>query len=82
MNSCSSLQNSTPAGSDLDLVEQLRSYAAFRLACRIVGNFCATAQAPLAAEGRPSGKQRLPDRSIFSPLLRAATLKRQAVIRR
>ena len=48
-------------------------YAAFRLACRLLhccfdGDFCTTAQAPLAAEGWPSGKQRHANRSITLPL--------------
>ena len=33
-------------------------YVAFRLACRFDGDFCTTAQAPLAAEERPSGEER------------------------
>ena len=51
-----------------------RSNAAFRLAChsphcRFDGDFCTTAQAPLATEGRPiSGKQRLANKSITPPL--------------
>ena len=49
------------------------SYAAFRLACRLPhcrfdGDFCTTAQAPLAAEGWPSGKQRHANRLITLPL--------------
>ena len=45
------------------------SNAAVRLACRLPhcrfdGDFCTTAQAPLAAEGWPSGKQRHANRSI------------------
>ena len=48
-------------------------YAAFRLACRsphclFVGDFCTIAQAPLATEGRPSGKQHQANQSITSPL--------------
>ena len=42
--------------------------AAFRLASRFDGDFCTTAQAPLAAEERPSGKQRQANQSITSPL--------------
>ena len=47
--------------------------AAFRLACRsphccFDDDICTTAQAPLAAEGWPSGKQRLANRSITLPL--------------
>ena len=51
-----------------------RAYAAFRLVCRsryccFDGDFCKTAQAPLAAaKGRPSGKQRLANKSIIPPL--------------
>ena len=93
--------------------------AAFRLVCRspqrphcrFDGDICSTAQGPLAAEERPSSKQRPANQSISSPLcsqwqiadswllfnfgampsgekakaawpLRAATLKRQTVIRR
>ena len=46
---------------------------AFRLAsrlphCRFDGDFCTTAQASLAAEGWPSGKQRQANRSITLPL--------------
>ena len=49
------------------------TYAAFRLAChsthcRFDDDICTTAQAPLAAEGWPSGKQRLANRSITLPL--------------
>ena len=49
------------------------SNAAFRLAChlslcRFNGDFCTTAQAPLTTEGRPSGKQRLANKSITPPL--------------
>ena len=48
-------------------------YAAFILAChsphcRFDGDFCSTAQALLAPEGRPSGKQRQTNQSITSPL--------------
>ena len=46
--------------------------AAFRLACRsphcLLDDICTTAQAPLAVEGWPSGKQRLANRSITLPL--------------
>ena len=47
--------------------------AAFRLACgsphcRFDGDICSTAQAPLAAEGRPSRKQRHANQSITPPL--------------
>ena len=47
--------------------------AAFRLACRsphcrFDGDFCSTAHAPLAAEGRPSSKLRQANQSITSPL--------------
>ena len=47
--------------------------AAFRLACcslhcRYDGDFCTTAQAPLAAERRPKGKQCLASKSITPPL--------------
>ena len=92
------------------------SNAAFRLACRsphchFDGDFCTTAQTPFAAEGRPSGKQRLANKKITLSLcpprqtadswilfnsgamplsdkakaawlLRAATLKHQAMIMR
>ena len=93
---------------------RLETNATFRLACRsphcrFDGDFCSTAQAPLAAEERPSSGQRQANQSITSPLcpqrqtvdfystwtamslggkakaawpIRAATLKRQAVIRR
>ena len=49
--------------------EIIETNAAFRLACRspncrFDGDFCTTAQAPLAAEGRPSGKQHLANISI------------------
>ena len=48
-------------------------YVGFRLACRLPhcrfdGDFCTTAQAPLATEGWPSGKQRHANRSITLPL--------------
>ena len=48
-------------------------YAAFRLACRsqhyrFDDDICTTAQAPLAAEGWPSGKQQLANRLITLPL--------------
>ena len=48
-------------------------YAAFRLAwrsphCRFDDEICTTVQAPLAAEGWPSGKQHLANRSITLPL--------------
>ena len=57
----------------LDVLLRNASNAAFRLACRsqhcrFDGDFCATAQAPLAAEGRPGGKQRQNNQSITSPL--------------
>ena len=48
--------------------------AGFRLACRLPhcrfddDDICTTAQAPLAAEGWPSGKQRQANRSITLPL--------------
>ena len=50
-----------------------QSDAAFRLACRsphcrFDGDICSTAQAPLATEGRPSGKQREANQLISSPL--------------
>ena len=94
--------------------ESVKTNAGFRLACRsphcrFDDDICSTAQAPLAAEGWPSGKQRLANRSITLPLcpprqttdgwilfnsgvmplgekakvawlLRAATLKQQAMI--
>ena len=94
----------------------LNPYAGFRLTCRLPhcrfdDDICSTAQAPLAAEGWPSGKQRQANRSITLPLcpprqitdswilfnsgamplgdrakaalpLRAATLKRQAMMTR
>ena len=49
------------------------SYAGFRLTCRLPhcrfdDDICSTAQAPLAAEGWPSGKQRQANRSITLPL--------------
>ena len=49
------------------------SYAGFRLTCRLPhcrfdDDICTTAQAPLAAEGWPSGKQRQANRSITLPL--------------
>ena len=49
------------------------THAAFRLACRLPhcrfdGDFCTTAQVPLAAEGWTSGKQHHPNRSITLPL--------------
>ena len=48
-------------------------YAGFRLTCRLPhcrfdDDICSTAQAPLAAEGWPSGKQRQTNRSITLPL--------------
>ena len=47
----------------------MKSNACFRLAyrfphCHFDDDICSTAQAPLAAEGWPSGKQRLANRSI------------------
>ena len=50
-----------------------QTYAAFRLACRLPhchfdDDICTTAQAPLATEGWPSGKQRHANRSITLPL--------------
>ena len=46
--------------------------AGFRLTCRLphcrFDDICTTAQAPLAAEGWPSGKQRQANRSITLPL--------------
>ena len=47
--------------------------AGFRLTCRLPhcrfdDDICSTAQAPLAAEGWPSGKQRQANRSITLPL--------------
>ena len=93
-----------------------KSDAGFRLTCRLPrcrfdDDICSTAQATLAAEGWPSGKQRHANRSITLPLcpprqiadswilfnsgamplgdkakaallLRAATLKQQAMITR
>ena len=49
------------------------NYAGFRLTCRLPhcrfdDDICTTAQAPLAAEGWPSGKQRQANRSITLPL--------------
>ena len=48
------------------------NYAAFRLTCRLphcrFDDICSTAQAPLAAEGWPSGKQRQANRSITLPI--------------
>ena len=49
------------------------SNAGFRLACRLPhcrfhDDICSTPQAPLAAEGWPSGKQRQANRSITLPL--------------
>ena len=46
-----------------------QSNAAFRLACRLPhccfdGDICTTVQAPLATEGRPSGKQHLAIKSV------------------
>ena len=35
---------------------------------RFDGDFYTTAQGPLATEGRPSGKERLADKSITPPL--------------
>ena len=51
----------------------MNPYAAFRLICRLPhcrfdDDICTTAQAPLAAEGWPSGKQRQANRSITLPL--------------
>ena len=51
----------------------INSYAAFSLACRsphccFDDDICTTAQAPLAAEGWPSGKQLLSNGSITLPL--------------
>ena len=48
-------------------------YAGFRLTCRLPhcrfdDDICSTAQAPLAAAGWPSGKQRQANRSITLPL--------------
>ena len=50
-----------------------QSYAGFRLTCRLPhcrfdDDICTTAQASLAAEGWPSGKQRQANRSITLPL--------------
>ena len=47
----------------------IHPYAGFRLACRsphcrFDGDFCTTAQTPLAAEGWPNGEQRLANKSI------------------
>ena len=49
------------------------NYAAFRLACHsphccLNGEICLTAQVSLATEGRPSGKQHLPNKLIALPL--------------
>ena len=49
------------------------TYAGFRLTCRLPhcrfdDDICSTAQAPLAAEGWPSGKRRQANRSITLPL--------------
>ena len=51
----------------------VKGNAACRLACRSPHcrfdvDICSTAQAPLAAEGRPSGKQRQANQLISSPL--------------
>ena len=51
----------------------LTTNAGFRLTCRLPhcrfdDDICSTAQAPLAAEGWPSGKQRQANRSITLPL--------------
>ena len=48
-------------------------YNAFRLSCCLLhscfdGDICTTAQVPLDAEGRPSGKQHHSDQSISLPL--------------
>ena len=50
-----------------------KHYAGFRLTCRLPhcrfdDDICSTAQAPHAAEGWPSGKQRQANRSITLPL--------------
>ena len=50
-----------------------KCYAGFRLTCRLLhcrfdDDICSTAQAPLAAEGWPSGKQLHANRSITLPL--------------
>ena len=52
---------------------KLHPYAGFRLTCRLPhcrfdDDICSTAQAPLAAEGWPSGKQCQANRSITLPL--------------
>ena len=57
-------------------------YAGFRLTCRLPhccfdDDICSTAQAPLAAEGWPSGKQHQANRSITFPLLPTAADRRQ-----
>ena len=67
-----------PKGSQPNWIEPrtlrlLESYAGFRLTCRLPhcrfgDDICSTAQAPLAAEGWPSGKQRQANRSITLPL--------------
>ena len=53
----------------------LNHNAGFRITCRLPhccfdDDICTTAQAPLAAEGWPSGKQRQANRSITLPLCR------------
>ena len=55
------------------LIRKNHGHAAFRLACRLPhchfdDDICTTAQAPLAAEGWPSSKWRLANRSITLPL--------------
>ena len=56
-----------------DMAAWIPNYAGFRLTCRLPhcrfdDDICSTAQAPLAAEGWPSGKQRQANRSIILPL--------------
>ena len=55
------------------LIGEQVSNATFRLTCcsglcRFDGNICTTAQAPLDAQGWPSGKQRLANKSVTLPL--------------